>query len=101
MKSSISYAIPCEDFKMLKRTDTRVMVASLTSLALLLLAVLAYFMTYSESIQVKESLIVTRSSDHHNVNVSIRELLSLVGESAALPPHAPVNKSCVPEVLPR
>ena len=84
---------------MLKRTDTRVMVAYLTLLTLLLLSLMAYFMTHSESIQVKESLIVTGSSDHHNVNVSIRELLSLVGESAALPPHAPVNKSCVPENL--
>ena len=84
---------------MLKRTDTRVMVAYLTLLTLLLLSLMAYFMTHSESIQVKESLRVTGSSDHHNVNVSIRELLSLVGESAALPPHAPVNKSCVPENL--
>ena len=86
---------------MWKRTDTRVMVAYLTLLTLLLLSLMAYFMTHSESIQVKESLRVTGSSDHHNVNVSIRELLSLVGESAALPPHAPVNKSCVPENLPR
>ena len=86
---------------MLKRTDTSPLVASLTILTLLLLAVMAYFMTDSDSIKVQGSLVVTRSSDHHNVNVSIRELLSLVGESATLPPHAPVNKSCVPKDLPR
>ena len=39
------------------------------------------------------------TSDPHNVNVSIRELLALVGESAAIPPSVPVNQSCVPEAL--
>ena len=86
---------------MWKRTDSLPMVASLTLLSLLVLAVMAYFMTDSETISVQEFLTVTGSSDHHNGNVSIRELISLVGKSATLPPHAPVNKSCVPEDLPR
>ena len=72
------------------------MVASVTLVALLMFTVRAV-----QSNKATESHEM-RSSDHHSkVNVSIRELLSLVGESATIPPHVPVNKSCVPEELPR
>lgn len=80
---------------MWKRTDSTAMAATLTLLALLLFGVMAM-----ESIKAKESLEMKGQSEH-KVNVSIRELLSLVGESASIPPHVPVNKSCEPEDLPR
>ena len=88
-----------QGYKMWKRPDTLVMmVSSVTLLALLLLTVRAM-----QSIRAtEESQEVKGSSDQHDkVNVSIRELLSLVGESATIPPHVPVNKSCEPEELPR
>ena len=68
------------------------MLATVTLLTLLLFTVRAV-----QSIKATESQEMKGSSDHHSkVNVSIRELLSLVGESATIPPHVPVNKSCVP-----
>ena len=87
-----------QDYKMWKRPVTLIMMlASVTLLALLLFTVRAM-----QSIRATESQEVKGSSDQHDkVNVSIRELLSLVGESATIPPHVPVNKSCEPEELPR
>ena len=77
------------------------LVVTLTVLFLLLFAVMAYFLTHIDSMKVTESQALERPSEHQDANVSIRELLSLVGEAAAIPPHFPVNKSCVPEELPR
>ena len=87
-----------QDYKMWKRPDTLIMMlTTVTLVALLLLTVRSM-----QSIKTSESQEKKGSSDQHNrVNVSIRELLSLVGESATIPPHAPVNKSCEPEELPR
>lgn len=80
---------------MWKRTDSTAMAATLTLLALLLFGVMAM-----ESIKATKSLEMKGQSEN-KVNVSIRELLSLVGESASIPPLVPVNKSCEPEDLPR
>ena len=87
-----------QDYKMWKRPDTLIMMlTTVTLVSLLLLTVRSM-----QSIRTTESQEMKGSSDQHsNVNVSIRELLSLVGESATIPPHVPVNKSCEPEELPR
>ena len=83
---------------MWKRTENTAMAATLTLLAL---ALLLFSVMAIESIKATESVEKKRPSEHHKVNVSIRELLSLVGQSATIPPHVPVNKSCEPEDLPR
>ena len=83
---------------MWKRTDSTAMAVTLTLLAL---ALLLFSVMAMESIKATESLEMRGPSEHHKVNVSIRELLSLVGQSATIPPHVPVNKSCEPEDLPR
>ena len=87
-----------QGYKMWKRPVTLIMMmASVTLVALLLFTVRSM-----QSIRTIESHEMKGSSDQHDkVNVSIRELLSLVGESATIPPHVPVNKSCEPEELPR
>ena len=88
-----------QDYKMWKRPDTLIMMLATVALVALLL----FTVRAMQSIKpTEESRDMKGSSDQHNrVNVSIRELLSLVGESATIPPHVPVNKSCVPEELPR
>ena len=70
------------------------------TLTLLALALLLFSVMAMESIKATESLEMRGPSEHHKVNVSIRELLSLIGQSATIPPHVPVNKSCEPEDLP-